>query len=280
MNYVDSIIRRQLDLLYNPPQPIPPTLKTETVVMRVPYFGLPSQTYGKRLSAMISKQYPLKQIRIVYDVKDRIGTGFTTKDKIPTLIKSGVVYQAQCSQCNQSYIGKTYRHLKTRINEHLSEQTKSLPPTGHTTHPVLKRNKPSTQPFTPAKTHMTRSRTGKLPKPLHDLTKDYLQDYLKDLFQNVVLVDKKGETTTPKSSIAKHYYATGHKFISDDFKILTTEQHRYRLLVKESILIRKQNPVLNNTDRSVPLYVYPNGVNPMTTKTENLRLVIGTPHTQ
>ncbi|CAF1424651.1 unnamed protein product [Adineta steineri] len=276
MNFVDSIIRRQLDLLYNPPEPKPPTQETETVVMRIPYFGPISQTYGKRLSQLVSQHYPLKQIRIVYDAKDRIGTGFSTKDKIPKLLKSGVVYKAECPRCNQSYIGKTYRHLKTRINEHLAEQRKSLPPTTNTTQPVLQQNQALTQPCTTVKTHRTRSKTGKLPKPLYDLTKDPLQGLVED----VVDADKKEETKIPKSSIEKHYRKTGHTFEPDDFKILTTEQHRYRLLVRESIHIARENPVLNNTDRSVPLYVYPDGVNPITTTTINPRIAPGSSHTQ
>ncbi|CAF3650056.1 unnamed protein product [Rotaria sp. Silwood1] len=39
INFVNSIIRRQLDLLYNPPAPKPPTPNTDIVVVRVPYFG-------------------------------------------------------------------------------------------------------------------------------------------------------------------------------------------------------------------------------------------------
>ncbi|CAF4816527.1 unnamed protein product, partial [Rotaria sp. Silwood2] len=104
INFVNSIIRRQLDLLYNPPAPKPPTPNTDTVVVRVPYFGLSSYVYTKRITSAVSKQYPQKKIRVVYDAKDRIGTGFTNKDKIPTLIKSGVVYKAQCSECSDSYI--------------------------------------------------------------------------------------------------------------------------------------------------------------------------------
>ncbi|CAF3390777.1 unnamed protein product [Rotaria sp. Silwood2] len=94
INCVNSIIRRQIDLVYNPPVPKPSTLNTDTVVVPVRYFGLPSQVYAKRITSAVSKQYPQKRIRIVYDVKDRIGSGFTSKDKISKLIKSGVVYEA------------------------------------------------------------------------------------------------------------------------------------------------------------------------------------------
>lgn len=96
--------------------------------MRIPYYGQSSYIYAKCVVAAVTKQYPSKKIRVVYDVTARIGQNFTTKDKIPTELKSGVVYEATCSKCSDSYIGKTCRHLKTRIKEHLSDQKKILSP--------------------------------------------------------------------------------------------------------------------------------------------------------
>ena len=111
------------------PRAITPKLpESDIVVLRVPYYGKPSQIYGKRVTAAVAKQYPLKKVRVVYDVTARIGQNFTTKDPITTELKSGVVYEATCPQCNEKYIGKTCRHLKTRIGEHLLDQKKVLIP--------------------------------------------------------------------------------------------------------------------------------------------------------
>ena len=126
--FVESIIRRQLNLAYAPREIIPKTLETDTIVLRVPYYGKPSQIYGQRLTPAVAKQYPLKTVRVVYDVTAQIGQQFTTKDKISTELKLGVVYEAACPQCNDKYMGKTCRHLKTRINEHLSDQKKAISP--------------------------------------------------------------------------------------------------------------------------------------------------------
>ena len=41
-----------------------------------------------------------------------------TKDKIPELQKSNVVYCIDCPGCNQSYVGKTDRCLFTCLKEH------------------------------------------------------------------------------------------------------------------------------------------------------------------
>ena len=35
------------------------------------------------------------------------------------MLRSGVVYKFQCGGCNATYYGKTKRHLKVRISEHL-----------------------------------------------------------------------------------------------------------------------------------------------------------------
>jgi hypothetical protein len=111
--FVESIIRRQLNLTYTPRAITPTAPETETVVLRVPYHGKPSQIYAKRVTTVVAKQYPSKTVRVVYDVTARIGQNFTTKDQIPTELKSGVVYEATCPQCKEQYIGKTCRHLKT-----------------------------------------------------------------------------------------------------------------------------------------------------------------------
>ncbi len=90
--------------------------------MRVSYYGKPSQIYAKLVTAAVAKQYPLKKVRVVYDVTVRFGQKFTTKDRISTQFKSDAVYEAACPECNDKYIGKTCRHLKTRIYEHLLDQ--------------------------------------------------------------------------------------------------------------------------------------------------------------
>ncbi|CAF2089070.1 unnamed protein product, partial [Rotaria magnacalcarata] len=93
----------------------------------IPYYGNPTHIYGKRVTTAVAAQYPLKQVRVVYDITARIGHNFTTKDKIPTEFRSGVIYEATCPVCNEKYIGQTCRHLKTRINEHLSYQKRVMP---------------------------------------------------------------------------------------------------------------------------------------------------------
>ena len=42
----------------------------------------------------------------------------STKDRIPSLLRSNIVYRIPCKDCPSAYIGQTKRYLKTRIQEH------------------------------------------------------------------------------------------------------------------------------------------------------------------
>ena len=50
----------------------------------------------------------------------RVKSFFTFKDKLPKMLRSGLVYQYNCGGCNSTYYGKTKRHFKVRICEHLA----------------------------------------------------------------------------------------------------------------------------------------------------------------
>ena len=48
---------------------------------------------------------------------------FSPKDKL--MLKSRVVYNFQCAECNSVYVGYTTRHYQTRVHEHLNADTTS-----------------------------------------------------------------------------------------------------------------------------------------------------------
>ena len=49
----------------------------------------------------------------------RLSNCFSFKDRLPKSLLSGLVYKFKCSDCNVTYYGKTKRHFKVRISEHL-----------------------------------------------------------------------------------------------------------------------------------------------------------------
>ena len=52
-------------------------------------------------------------------------TFFFSKYCLPVALKSFVVYEFTCAECQSCYIGETKFHLLTRIKEHLQTDTKS-----------------------------------------------------------------------------------------------------------------------------------------------------------
>ena len=54
----------------------------------------------------------------------KIKNYFSYKDPIPNDLKSFLVYKCTLASCSSSYIGKTYRHFKTRIEEHIKKGSK------------------------------------------------------------------------------------------------------------------------------------------------------------
>ena len=63
-------------------------------------------------------------IKLVFN-SFKIKNDFTLKDIIPNDLKSFLAYKFTYASCGSSYIGKTCRHFKTRIEEHIKKDNKS-----------------------------------------------------------------------------------------------------------------------------------------------------------
>ena len=75
-------------------------------------------------------------------------------------------------------------------------------------------------------------------------------------------MDEKDIIISNTSVFKKHELETGHEINWKDWKILTKDPVSYRLKVRESLLIGLNNPTLNRTTTSVPLVVFPEGIQP------------------
>ncbi|CAF0949469.1 unnamed protein product [Didymodactylos carnosus] len=184
LQFVESIIRRELGMVLGPTtvaRQQAPQEKIDNVVFRVPFFGNASTVYTERIKTAVKKIYPRKIVRIVYDTKARAGDGFSTKDKVPDCLKSGLVYEATCPTCGDNYIGKTCRHLKTRVHEHLSDQNKCTPSKSAcvTKKSIHKTVKQVTAPRITGP--ITRQSTGKLPPSTRQVPQQDLDEALATL---------------------------------------------------------------------------------------------------
>ena len=69
----------------------------------------------KQITRLCNAAYPHFNIRLVFRSSTRISSFFPFKDKVPKLMRSGVLYLFKCRCCSASYVGQTTRHLHTRI---------------------------------------------------------------------------------------------------------------------------------------------------------------------
>jgi hypothetical protein len=83
-----------------------------------------------------------------------------------------------------------------------------------------------------------------------------LNDQVEILVKLLVILKKR--TTSKK----ENEFETGHRINWDDWSILTKNPVSYRLKVRESLFITLNNPSLNRTTASVPLVVFPDGIQP------------------
>jgi len=83
----------------------------------IPFFGNPSINFRKKLISLFKKHYDLP-VSVVFK-SSKVKNYFSNKDKTPISLKSMVVYKFSCQRdADLFYLGKTKRHLISRVKEH------------------------------------------------------------------------------------------------------------------------------------------------------------------
>ena len=73
--------------------------------------------FGRKIKELIKKYYGIN-VRVVY-TSFKVKNYFSLKCKSPLSLLANVVYKFQClHDVDTTYIGKTKRHLATRVKEH------------------------------------------------------------------------------------------------------------------------------------------------------------------
>ena len=98
---------------------------TNCSYFKLPYIGKFSNHTKKKIKTLIKRfckdNVNIKLVFNSYKIKQY----FSAKDKIPSDLKSNIVYKFTCARCNASYIGETCRHISTRMDEHFRTDKKS-----------------------------------------------------------------------------------------------------------------------------------------------------------
>ena len=90
--------------------------------MKLPYIGDYSKTVQNKILSLCSKLCKNTNIKVVFTSK-KISSFFSSKDKMPSELRAGVVYKFSCAGCNACYVGQTTRYFDTRVHEHLHKKT-------------------------------------------------------------------------------------------------------------------------------------------------------------
>ena len=70
-----------------------------------------------RINRIMKNKLPYCNVQFVFQTRCKISNFLTFKDKIPSVLRSGIVYKFQCGSCNATYYGKTKCHFKVRMCE-------------------------------------------------------------------------------------------------------------------------------------------------------------------
>ena len=210
--------------------------------------------FAKRLKSIIIKNDPTSDLKVIYQTTNTTKHFFPTKDSLTNHQKSGVVYQIICNNCNHDYIGKMIRQVYRRLGEHEKDVVKAtmcLQKSVSLTLPHHKnnqRNKHIIQGRIQKETSSQQLRRSSRLLKKQTQSKSQIQQYEQDIY-----------FYKPNSALGKHVKNTGNSIDFQNVHIINQDQNSYRLLIKESIEIRARQPTLNGTDKSVPLYVFPEG---------------------
>ena len=99
--------------------------KSEVHYFKLSYFGNLSHHIKNKLSKLC-KEFCKENFNIMLVFNScKIKYYFSYKDPISNDLKSFLVYKFTCASCSSSYIGKTYRHFKTTIEERIKKDNKS-----------------------------------------------------------------------------------------------------------------------------------------------------------
>ena len=96
-----------------------PNVPKRNVFVKLPFLGSTSFEIRKKLQKLFRGELTSCNLKIVFTSTVTVKRFFTLKDKLPKILLSGLAYKYKCGGYNATYYGKTKRHFKVRICEHL-----------------------------------------------------------------------------------------------------------------------------------------------------------------
>ena len=101
-------------------------------IICLPFLGPQSDKLKRQLQRLTKSITPWIKLSVVLKPVFKLACLSKLKCRVPVLSLSNLVYKINCKDCEEFYIGKTYRRLSQRIKEHSISDASAL-----TKHAVL-----------------------------------------------------------------------------------------------------------------------------------------------
>ena len=213
-------------------------IKKSQFFLDLPFIGKETDILGKKLIKVAESFRPDLNIQPIPRPPPALIRLFQQKDSTNKEAQSNIVYMISCADCNESYIGKTIRQASRRHLEH------GAPP------PLKESTTPLTDTITTNSLKLRRSERLQNKQQKKYCTKE--EHHQKYRIKN--------KEQLMKSAIYKHNINTNHNIDWNNWKVISRDTNKHRLLVRESLQILLRKPSLNRTVCSIPLIVYPEGL--------------------
>ena len=118
IEFIDETIKKFLDKIFTNRVKIL-TVPKKDIIIILPFLGKMSLEIRNKINHLIRSNTPYCRARVIFRSNCRLNMLFSFKDKISLFLRSNMVYKFKCGRCNTTYYGKTERHLKVRMGEHL-----------------------------------------------------------------------------------------------------------------------------------------------------------------
>ena len=97
----------------------------EVRYFKLPYIGKISNDVKSKINHLVKRFCKEdKSIKLIFNTK-KISSYFSTKDALPKMFVSNVVYKFICQECNSCYVGRTHKYFDNRRDEHLGTDKNS-----------------------------------------------------------------------------------------------------------------------------------------------------------
>ena len=97
-----------------------------TVVLRLPFSGVNSVKIKRQITRLLMAVNPSIHVRFIFVPVYKLSKLSKLKCTIPMSSRSGVVYQVNCTDCDDFYVGLTTRRLEQRLKEHSESDNSAL----------------------------------------------------------------------------------------------------------------------------------------------------------